>query len=194
MKGISKFTLVVVLIILSLVVLSLMMDGQRIQRSMETMEGGNKTEELEKRIELLELSDFQAKEELSKIEANHNNFVKSLELEKQRTIDLLNKTDGLETIYGVIDSLSGDRQKYINIKEMVKDSEGEYSLNDRASRLVADNDFTPYMFTEIGLTALSQEEFLSFIEDEIANESEEIFTFKVIKGKIVQIYQGMTNN
>lgn len=112
---------------------------------------------------------------------NLDQFIKATILELDRIEDLLNKVDGLETIYGTITELDKSREIILNVE--LADTQENVQIK------LADN-CTQYMIAQFARAPIDTEEFLKLLEEDLKNESPQGFTFKIVNGKAVQIYQG----
>lgn len=190
MKRTSKILLVIIILVLSLVIISLLMDGQRIERTIETIKDDYQGEEIQRKIKELELGLLKMEDKNLNLELSHNDFVRDTQAQLERLEELLNKTDALETVYGLITSISGDQEISFNILTVEVDDLGEYIPSERNRLIRSENDFTAYLISETGLVSSSQEKFLNTVENEIQDNNQMPYTFKIVKGKAVQIYQG----
>jgi len=112
---------------------------------------------------------------------NQNQFVRSTELRLNRIEDLLNKVDGLKTEYGIITGIDKSRGIILNVK--LADTQENIQIK------LAEN-CTQYMITEIALAPIDTHEFVKRLEEELKNGYPQGFTFKIVNGKAVHIYQG----
>jgi hypothetical protein len=94
--------------------------------------------------------------------------------------DLLGKVSEIETVFGRI--IGYEASEGILLQVDIMDS------NETVEIPVADN-CTLYMVTEIIWAPIASKDFMEFLE-EAAVDSSEVFTFKMVEGKAVQIFQG----
>ena len=177
----EKLTLVtsIIVLVLIIVVLILSYNLHNLNTAIEAMKSDkviqNNLEEdnsIENRVNNLELE---------MRNQNLNQFVRLTKLELNRIEDLLNKVDGLETVYGIITGLDQSREVILNV---------ELADTQENIQIKLAEDYTPYMITEIALAPIDTEEFVKVIEKDLKNESPQGFTFKILNGKAVQVYQG----
>ncbi len=118
------------------------------------------------------------------IEMPHQNldqFIRSITLELNRIEDLLNKVDRLETVYGIITGIDKSREVILNV---------ELADTQENVQIKLAEDCTQYMITEIARVPIDTEEFIKMVEQDLKNDFQQGFTFKIVNGKAVQIYQG----
>ncbi len=113
--------------------------------------------------------------------ASQNQFIRSTILELNRIEDLLNKVDGFETVYGIITGIDESREIILNVE--LADTQEKIQIK------LAEN-CTAYMIAQFSLALIDTEEFVKLLEEEIKNGFPQGFTFKIVNGKAVQIYQG----
>lgn len=94
--------------------------------------------------------------------------------------DLLNKVAEIETVFGRITGYDTTEGILLEVALLGTEETIEISLADNS---------TQYMVTEITWAPISTEDFIEFLQ-EAEEDSEELFTFKMIDGKAVQIFQG----
>lgn len=94
--------------------------------------------------------------------------------------DLLGKVSEIETVFGRIIEYDASDEMLLTVE--ILDSQEIIELP------LADN-YTPYMVTEITWAPITSKDFMEFLE-EAAEDSSEVFTFKILEGKAVQIFQG----
>jgi len=94
--------------------------------------------------------------------------------------DLLNKAMEIETVFGRITGCDTTEGILLEVALLGTEETIEISLADNS---------TQYMVTEITWAPISTEDFIEFLH-EAEEDSEELFTFKMIDGKAVQIFQG----
>lgn len=117
-------------------------------------------------------------------------FIATTNSDLERINELLNKTDAIETVYGIITRISKEEQVSFNILLVEIDNHGKFQKTEEVRKIKCESDFKPYMTGQYSLSSISREEFISFIEESLKNNFEEVFTFKIINGRIVQIHQG----
>ena len=190
MKKFFTFFLTIIIIFLLVMVVSLSMDIHRLEASIGSIEDDNYIVDLQEKTEELRLLQLNMEEEILNVENHLNSYIKSADANSQRLEDLLNKTDVIETEYGMNTSIYKGDQISLNILPLEVDNQGEYIKGQWNRTIRCDNDFTPYLISEIGLVAISRESFIESIESEIEDNSEIPYTFKIVRGRAVQIYQG----
>ena len=111
-------------------------------------------------------------------------FIITTQLEFNRIEDLLHKVDGLETKYGIITglNLSADPMETIFDVELADTQEN--------IQIKADESCTVYMIGQFAKAPIETAEFLQMMEQDLMNDFQQGFTFKIVNGKAVQIYQG----
>lgn len=120
-------------------------------------------------------------------------FIWSTIAELNRIEDLLNKIDGLETVYGVITDLNKSSQISLNVRVAKLDVKGNYHDTQENIEIKLAENYTPYMVGQFTLAPIDNEEFIKVVEQDLKNDFQQGFTFKIVKGKVVQIYQGYIN-
>lgn len=111
-------------------------------------------------------------------------FIKTTLLEFNRIEDLLHKVDGLETKFGIITGLNqsaGTRETIFNV---------ELADTQENIQIKADENCTVYMIGQFARAPIETEEFLEMMEQDLMNDFQQGFTFKLVNGKAVHIYQG----
>lgn len=119
--------------------------------------------------------------EIEMPEQNIDQYIRATSLQLNRIEDLLNKVDGLGTIFGVITDIDKSNEiilevELADIKEIIRVR-------------MADN-CTVYMITEISSVPVETEEFIKMLEEDLKGGFNQGFTFKIVGEKAVQIYQG----
>lgn len=176
----QKLTLAIPIIVLGLIIVVLVLSYNlyHLNTTIEAIKSDNNTQNhlddkmtsFENRVKNIEFE-----------MPNQNQFVRSIELELSRIEDLLNKVDGLETVYGIITGLDQSRGIILNVE--LADTQENIQIK------LAEN-CTQYMITEIALAPIDTDEFVKLLEEELKNGYPQGFTFKMVNGKAVHIYQG----
>jgi len=178
----EKLTLATSIIVLILIIVVLVLSNnlRNLNTTLETMKSDKVIENhLEAKVTSIEsrVNDL----EFEMPNQNLDQFIKSTALELNRIEDLLNKVDGLETVYGIITGLDKSREVILNVE--LEDTQENIQIK------IAEN-CTSYMIAQFGVAPIDTEEFLKLLEEELKNGFPQGFTFKIVNGKAVQIYQG----
>lgn len=173
----EKLTLAtpIIVSILIIVILILSNNLHNLNTTVEAMKSDN----LAEKVTSIENSVNNLKFEIAN--ETLDQFIKSTVLELNRMEDLLNKVDGLETVYGAITGLDRSREVILNVE--VADTQENIQIK------LAEN-CTYYRIGQFALGPIDTEEFLKNLEEELKNKVRQGFTFKIVNGKAVQIYQG----
>lgn len=190
MKKIFTTLFIIIMLIVAVVVFSLSMDGQRIEREIESIKEESQTSKLDEKIEELESLQLAVEDEITGLKNEFESSIRARDNDFARLEELLNKTDVVETVYGIVTSIYKGEQVSLTIFPMELDDQGEYIVSGRSRTIRLEKDYTPYLASEVGIVPVSRESFLESLENEVENESETPYTFKVVKSRGVQIYQG----
>ena len=178
----QKFTLATPIIVFGLIIVVLILSYNlhNLNRTIEAIKSEKIVQNhIEEKMTSIENRVNNIEVEMPK--QNQNQFVRSTELELKRIEDLLNKVDEIETVYGIITGL--DQSKGIILNVELADTQENVKI-----KLAAN--CTQYMITEIALAPIDTTEFVKRLEEELKNGYSQGFTFKIVNGKAVHIYQG----
>ncbi len=154
------------------------------------------TVEAMKHEEVEEINESQLEEEMDGIEERVSNleiempdqdlnqFIKSTLLEFNRMEDLLHKMDGLETKFGIINGLRQSRETMETILDV------ELADTQENIHIIVDENCTVYMIGQFARAPIETEAFMEMMEQDLKNDFQQGFTFKILNGKAVHIYQG----
>lgn len=110
-------------------------------------------------------------------------FVSATTLELARIEELLNKMDGIETVYGKITDLKiNDEKEMTLVVEIPKQQE--------VVTLELTENCTFRVVGQFSLVPIETKEFVAMITQNLEDNFYDRFTFKMIGEKVVQIYQG----
>ncbi|SCY55919.1 hypothetical protein [Alkaliphilus peptidifermentans] len=178
----EKLTLVTPTIVLVLIILILFLSNNlyNLNTTVEEMKSDKVTQNhliekitnIEKRINNMELE---------MPDENLNQFIIATTFDLNRIEDLLNKVDGLETVYGIITGLDKSREVILDVE--LADTQENIQIK------LAEN-CTVYMVGQFARAPIDTEKFLTLMEEDLKNGFKQGFTFKIVNGRVVQIYQG----
>lgn len=190
MKKIFTVFLIIIILFLFAMIVSLSMDIHKLEAFIGSVEDDNYIVELQEKTKELKLLQANMDDKISDVESHLDDYIKSGNVDLERIEELLNKTDGIETIHGMITSINRDKQISFNIKPVKVDDQGQYIVNKKSKAIRCSNNFTSYVISEKGLVAVKQESFLNSIENGLEDEQDLVYTFKMVKNRGVQIYEG----
>lgn len=161
--------------------------------------GGLDNKELQKKVEELEFLHLELQEEVVEIYERFpkhelNDFIRVTNADLKRTEDLLNKLDGLETVYATINSIEEAERLSFEVKIVDINNDGTTRQTDNIRKIEAIEALTPYAAGQSTLTPVTIEDFLEIIKSDISGDNHEVFTFKLVNNKVVQVYQGFNIN
>ncbi|SDK11282.1 hypothetical protein [Natronincola ferrireducens] len=177
----AKLTLVTpsTVVILIVVILILSYNLYNLNTTVEAMKSNEVIENhLEEKI-----TDIENRVNNLEIEMPNQNldqFIRSTILELNRMEDLLNKVDGLETVFGVITGLDKSSQIILDVE--LADTQENIQIK------LAEN-CTAYVAGQFTRVPIDTEEFIKMVEQDLKKDFQQGFTFKIENGKAVQIYQ-----
>lgn len=116
------------------------------------------------------------------IERNISQLGSMYTLELSRMEDLINRVEGIDTVYGQITGMS-ETSTDLNLDIVLADS-------NETSRVYLEDDCSVYMISENGLVLIDLSEFKKYLGADLDNAINSGYTFKLIEGKVVHIYQG----
>lgn len=178
----EKSTLItgIILSILIIIIIALSNNLYHLNRTVQSMNKDAVSEtpieesiaSIENRIKNLELE--MPKDDL-------NQFIAMITLDLNRTKDLLNKVEGLETVFGKIVAL--DQSSDVIFEVELVDTQENIQIK-RAKNC------TVYMAGQYTSVLIDMDEFLVNLEADLESNFIDGFTFKMVDGLVVQIYQG----
>lgn len=178
----EKVTLATSIIVLILIIVILILSNNlyNLNRTVEAIKSEDFIEShIEERITSIENSLNSLALDMPNEDLNQ--FIIATRMELNRIEDLLNKIDGLETVYGIITGLDKSREVILDVE--LHDTQESIQIK------FAEN-CTVYMIGQFTLGPIDTEEFLELLEKELVDGLPQGFTFKIVNGKAVQIHQG----
>ena len=178
----EKLTLATPLIVLILIIVILIL-GSNLYNLNTTVESMKSDEVIENHLEekIFSIENRINTLELDMPDENLNQFIIATTLDLNRMEDLLNKVDGLETVYGIITGL--DKSRGVTLDVELADTQESIKIK------LADN-CTVYMAGQFTRGQIDTATFIKMVEQDLKNDFQQGFTFKMVNGKAVQIYQG----
>lgn len=116
------------------------------------------------------------------IERNISQLGSMHTLELSRMEDLINRVEEIDTLYGQITGVS-ETSSDLNLDIVLADS-------NETIRVYLEDDCSVYMISENGLVLIDLSEFKKNLGADLDNGIISGYTFKLIEGKVVHIYQG----
>lgn len=178
----AKITLVTPIIVVILIVVMLIL-SYNLHNLNTTVEAMKSDEFIENHLEekIMAIENRVNNLEIEIPDQNLDQFIRSTILELNRMEDLLNKVDGLETVFGVINSLDKSSQIILDVE--LADTQENIQIK------LADN-CTVYVAGQFTRIPIDTQEFIKMVEQDLKKDFQQGFTFKIVNGKAVQIYQG----
>lgn len=141
---------------------------------------------------ILRLKDYENIEErLSSLEVEGNTELRQrivvTEIMINRIQDLILRQDNINVKYGTIKGIQENENIILEIREYDPNNE-EY--RSELVSLEVTNDCKPYFYSEIGLVQASIQDLIEKVTIEVNENFEDDYTFIIIDGKVVQVYQG----
>lgn len=193
---------IVIVLILTTVILLFNNDINKLNASVETMEYDSDITILHSEIEQLKLLQIEMETEIASLEKEVNSirgelpnvfleeFIWTTDTDFNRVEELLNRIDGIKTVYGFLTGVNRGKEISFSIKLGELDDEGKYVKTEKDMEIIFDEYFTPYMAGQYTLSPMDSDEFVNLMERDLATTQEQYLTFKMVNGKAVQIYQG----
>lgn len=170
-------------IIVSILIIGILILGNKLDNLNKTVEAMKSGEAIERHLEekITSIENKVNDLEIEMCDQNAENFIRSTILELNRMEDLLNKIDGLETVFGIITGL--DKSSEIILDVELADTHENTQIK------LAEN-CTVYVVGQFTRVPIDIEEFIKMVEQDLRNDFQQGFTFKIVNRKAVQIYQG----
>lgn len=176
-----KVSLYVMIIILALALIILSSKYFDLKSSVDSIQANLDLEyNLAERFTIIE-SELN-KYSFENIERNISQLGSLYTLELSRMEDLINRVDRIHTIYGQITGMS-EMSSELNMDILLADSS-------ETSRVYLDENCSAYMISENGLVLIDFSEFKKYLGKDLDDGVNSGYTFKLIEGKVVHIYQG----
>jgi len=181
----EKLTAAILIIVLILIIVILILSNN-LNNSNTTVEAIKSDEVIENHLEekITSIENRINNLELEMPDEDLNQFIIAITMDLNRIEDLLNKVDGLETVYGIITGLEKSRAVILDVE--LADTKENIQIK------LAEN-CTTYMVGQFAKELIDTEAFLKVVEEDLENEFTQGFTLKIVNGKAVQIYQGWGN-